>query len=242
MGVVVVGFGIILHNFAPQNALNLNQISPLEIVAASFNTMTRLVVSYGIALLLSIPLALLITSNEKFEKILLPVFDILQSIPILAFFPIFVLFFVRANFLEGAAIAIIAFTMMASLVFSMIGGLKTIPEDIRNSAKVFGARGIKKLIFITIPSIFPYIMTGSLLAWSEAWSLIIVAEALHTYIPNGTSANDLFGLGSLLVDAFAQGRNGIFLASLGSMILIITLLNYYVWQKLLHFAERFRFD
>lgn len=192
--------------------------------------------------MLSVPLALIITGNQKLEKFLLPIFDIAQSIPVLAFFPIIVVTFIQANFLEGAAIFIITFAMVGNLVFSMIGGLKTIPEDIHNSSKVFGAKGTKKLFNITLPSIFPSIMTGSLLAWSQAWSIIIVAEALHTYIPNGTPKDDLFGLGSLLVNTFSQGKNETFLASLAAMIIIIALLNYFVWQKLLHIAERFRFD
>jgi len=65
---------------------------------------------------------------------------------------------------------------------------------------------------------------------------------LHTYIPGGTTSQDLLGLGSLLVDANAQGRNGVFLAALTAMILLVTLLNLAVWQPLLHLSQRFRFD
>lgn len=239
---ITIIFAILLRVINPENTLNLSQISLVGILTASFNTLLRLLVAYIIALFLSIFLALFITSSEKLEKILLPIFDIAQSIPVLAFFPILVVAFIQARFLEGAAIFIITFAMAGNLVFSMIGGLKTIPEDIHSTARVFGAKGINKLLNITLPSIFPSIMTGSLLAWSQGWSIIIVAEALHTYIPNGTPKDDLFGLGSLLVDAFSQGKNGIFLASLVTMIVIIALLNYFIWQKLLHFAERFRFD
>lgn len=226
----------------PQSKFDINQISVLDIAVATFNTLFRLVFAYFAALVVSIPLALIITHNQKLEKFLLPAFDILQSVPVLAFFPIVVVAFVKANFLEGAAIFIIIFAMIGNLVFSMIGGLKTIPEDITNSAYVFGATGIRKLFYVTLPSIFPSIITGSLLAWSQAWSIIIVAEALHTYIPHGLPKDDLFGLGSLLVDSFSEGKNAVFLTSLATMIVVITLLNYFVWQKLLHLAERFRFD
>lgn len=233
---------VFLRVFYPQGTLDVNQISVFSIIVASLNTLTRLFLAYGIAVIISVPLALLITANAKFEKILLPVFDILQSIPVLAFFPIVVVAFVKANFLEGAAVFIIIFAMIGNLVFSMIGGLKTIPEDITNSGIVFGAHGIRKLFNITLPATLPYMITGSLLAWSQAWSIIIVAEALHTYIPHGVVQNDLFGLGSLLVDSFSEGKNAVFLTSLITMIIIITILNYFVWQKLLHLAERFRFD
>jgi NitT/TauT family transport system permease protein len=226
----------------PQNTLNLKQLSPTVILLASFNTIFRLLISYVFALILSVPIALLITKSERTERILLPISDIIQSVPILAFFPIVVLVFIKLNAIEGAVIFILFMAMLWNLVFSMIGGLKTIPKDILDAAKIFEIKGFKKLRYVTIPAIFPYIITGSLLAWAQGWSLLIVAEALHSYIPNGTVGNDPLGLGSLLVNSFYQGQNSIFLGALITMIILITVINFFVWQKLLHLAERFKFD
>lgn len=222
--------------------LNLDQLSMGDLLTATFLTSYRLALAYVVALVASIPLALLITSTPKIEKILLPFFDVLQSIPVLAFFPIIVLVFIKANFFDGAAIFILFLAMLWNLVFSMIGGLKTIPADIESTAAVFKATGFKKLMNITLPAILPFIITGSLLAWAQGWNIIIVAEVLHNYIPGGTPSQDLFGLGSLLVSASALGKNSVFLASIITMIILITLLNFFVWQKLLHFAERYKFD
>jgi NitT/TauT family transport system permease protein len=132
--------------------------------------------------------------------------------------------------------------MVWNMVFSMIGGLKTIPQDINDAAKVFGAKGFKKLIDVTLPSIFPSIITGSFLAWGQGWNISIVAEALHAFIPNGTKTDDLFGLGSLLVNSFSQSKNAVFFASLAAMVVVITLFNFFIWQKLLHLSERYKFD
>ena len=227
---------------APQKTIDFTHISLLDIIFASFKTLFRLTSAYFLSLLVSIPLAIFITSTQKTERIFLPIFDIIQSIPVLAFFPIVVLVFITLNFTEGAAIFILFMDMVWSLVFSMIGGIKTVPQDILNAASIFGARGVKKLIYITLPSIFPYIITGSLLAWAQGWSILIVAEALHNYVPNGSPANDLFGLGTLLVNSFYQGKNSLFLASLATMIIIIALLNFFIWQKLLSSTERYKFD
>lgn len=222
--------------------INLNQISIMTLLAASFATFYRLTIAYVFALICSIPLALLITSSPKLEKILLPFFDVLQSIPALAFFPVIVLVFIKANFFDGAAIFILFLSMLWNLVFSMIGGLKTIPADIKSAAFVFKATGLKKLVFITLPAIFPYIITGSLLAWAQGWNVIIVAEVLHNYIPGGNTSYDLFGLGSLLVNASYQGQTAVFLSTILVMVILITLLNFFIWQKLLHFVERYKFD
>lgn len=232
-----------LFNYlTPHKSINLNQLSPNIIFFATYNTLFRLLISYFFALILSVPLALLITKSERFEKFLLPVADVVQSIPVLAFFPVVVLAFIKFNALEGAVVSILFLEMLWYLVFSMIGGLKTIPKDILDAAKIFNIKGFNKLRFITIPAIFPYIITGSLLAWAAGWSILIVAESIHSYIPGGNAANDPLGLGSLLVNSFYKGENAVFLASLITMIIIIALINFFVWQKLLHIAERFKFD
>lgn len=222
--------------------INLDQLSSADLLAATFATFFRLTVAYFFALVAAVPLALLITATPRLEKIFLPFFDILQSIPVLAFFPLIVLVCIKINFVDGAAISIIFLAMLWNLVFSMIGGLKTIPEDVESAAKVYKSTGLQKLRYITLPAIFPYIITGSLLAWAQGWNVIIVAEVLHNYIQNSTSSNDLFGLGSLLVNASLQGKDSVFLASICIMIILITLLNFFVWQKLLHFVERYKFD
>jgi len=235
----LVGFSFV---FPAKNVININDVSPLALLFASIFTLSRLTIAYFACLFLSIPLALLITLNPRVERVLLPFFDIIQSIPILAFFPLIVLIFIRINFYEGAAIFVLIMSMVWALTFSMVGGLKTIPEDVKSAAFVFKVTGFKKLRYITLPSIFPYIVTGSLLSWGAGWNILIVAEVLHTYIPGGTSSQDLFGLGSLLVNATYHGRNLVFIASLACMIILIGLLNFFVWQKLLHKAESFKYD
>lgn len=239
---IVILIFLVLHFANPSNTFDINQISFVDIFSAAVNTLVRLLVAYAFALLISIPLALLITSTPKVEKILLPVFDIIQSIPVLAFFPIIVVFFANSHAFELAAIFILFMSMLWNLVFTMVGGLKAIPEDVKSAAIVFKVHGLKKLLYITLPAIFPYITTGSLLAWGQGWSIVIVAEVLHTYIPHGKISQDLLGLGSLLVDSFAQGKNSVFLATLTVMILIISFLNFIVWQRLLRYTENFKFD
>ncbi len=233
---------LVIRLAAPQSTFNIRAISWVDIFLASVNTLMRLFIAYIFSVIIAIPLALLITSTPKIEKILLPIFDIIQSIPILAFFPVIVVFFTFYGAFELAAIFILFMSMLWNLVFTMIGGIKTIPEDIESAAAVFHIRDWKKLQYITLPAIFPYIITGSLLAWGQGWSIIIVAEVLHTYIPHGLMSQDLLGLGSLLVNSFVLGNNTLFLSALAVMILVISLLNFFVWQKLLRVTERYKFD
>lgn len=241
---VLIAFAIfwILRSFAPANPINLARPSYLDVVLASFSTLLRLTAAYVLAIVFALPLFLLTVALPKLERYLLPIYDILQSIPVLAFFPAIVLVFINLKVFDGAAVFVLFVAMLWNLVFSMVGGLKTVPVDIDSAARVFGAVGHKKLLYVTLPAILPYIITGSLLAWGQAWAIIIVAESIHNYIPGGNPSQDLFGLGSLLSNAAYSGDTTLFLVSLLAMIVVISLLNFFVWQKLLHLSERFRFD
>ncbi|MBI4973847.1 ABC transporter permease subunit [Candidatus Roizmanbacteria bacterium] len=233
---------IIIHLTFPQSLQTMKQVSFQDVIVASINTLLRLSTAYFLSLLVAIPLALFIVKTPTTEKIFLPIFDIIQSIPVLAFFPVIVLFCSTYNVFEVAAIFVLFMSMLWNLVFTMIGGLKAIPEDVKSATAMYHIHGFNKLRYITLPAIFPYLVTGSLLAWAQGWSIIIVAEVLHTYIPRGTISQDLLGLGSLLVNSFTQGNAYLFLFTLSVMIILISLLNFFVWQRLLHIAQRYKFD
>jgi NitT/TauT family transport system permease protein len=243
--VVLLAFVISVSAFHfayPRNSFDINQISIGDILTATANTFHRMFLSYIASLAFAVPLALLIASTPLSQRILLPIADILQSIPVLAFFPAVVVFFTVYHQFELAAVFVIFMSMLWNIVFPVIGGLQTIPDDIKSAAIVFNIRGFRKFWYLTLPAILPFVITGSLLAWAQGWTIVIVAEVLHTYIPHGTASQDLLGLGSLLVDSNAEEKSSVFEATLVAMILLVTFMNFLIWQPLLHFAQRFRFD
>lgn len=233
---------LILHFANPRNAFDIHRISFADIAVATLNTFLRMFVAYVASLVVAIPLALAIASTPRVMRLLLPVADILQSVPVLAFFPVIVVFFTAYRAFELAAIFVIFIQMIWNIVFPVIGGLQTIPDDVKSAAIVFNVHGVRKFWYITLPAIVPFVITGSLLAWAQGWTIVIVAEVLHTYIPHGTASQDLLGLGSLLVDSNAEGEGPVFVATLTAMILLVALINLAAWQPLLRFAQRFRFD
>ncbi len=240
---IIVALMYAAYSFYPLLAPPSGQVLSLStIILAAFYTFMRLVIAYVLAVLVAIPLAILVTYNSTIEAFLLPIFDVLQSIPILALFPVIIFIFIQYNYLNGAAIFILFLSMLWNIVFSLVGGLKIIPQDIIYAARVFGLRGFSYVRRLILPGLVPQLVTGSILAFAQGWNLIIVAEVLHTYIPHGTSAQDLFGIGSILVSAAANAQNEVFLACVLVMVVIIALINFFVWQKLLHFAQRFRFE
>ena len=239
----IVAVVYLIARFFPFIAAPSGQsISFAMIIIAALETCARLAVAYVLAVACAIPLAILATSNATAEAILLPLFDILESVPILALFPVIIMLFINFNFLNGAAIFILFLSMLWNIVFTLVGGLKIIPKDIVSAAQIFGIRGFSYLRRVLLPAIVPQLVTGSILAVAQGWNLIIVAEVLRTYIPGGTAAQDLFGVGSILVDAAANSQTVVFIEAVFVMVVIIGVFNFFVWQKLLHYVQRFRFE
>lgn len=234
--------------FIISNALGLFTISSIEnisvvhVLIVTLYSLTRIIIAYFLSLVVALVLAIWITSNKTLENILLPVFDVLESVPILAFFPIIIDLFLDFNFSEGAALFILFITMLWSILFTVVGGIKLIPEDITSAAKVYGIKGFNYFRYVLFPAVIPEMITGSILSFAAAWNIIIVAEVLHLYISEPSEATDLIGLGSLLVNANQAHDMHAFFLGLIVMTIVITFINIFVWQKLLRYAERFKFE
>ncbi len=212
------------------------------LVSALGSSFVRLIVAYALSLVVSVPLALLAEKSHRVESFLLPIYDVLESIPVLAFFPVIIIFFVRSGMLEGAAIFMLFSTMIWNIVFNTIGGLKVIPKEVKAVGFVFGLSPWERFSKITLPALFPSIVTGSILAFAQGWNILIVAEALHVYAPQSAQAHDLFGIGSLLVTAASHGDTDSLLISMTLLIVVIAVINLAVWQPLLARAERYKFE
>jgi NitT/TauT family transport system permease protein len=162
--------------------------------------------------------------------------------PVLAFFPVIILFFLHAGLLEGAAIFIIFFSMVWSIAFSVVGGVKQIPMDVKAVGKIFGLTRWQRFREILLPALFPSALTGSILALAAGWNIVIVAEALHAYAPHASNAQDLFGIGSIIVKASTSGQNGLLVSAMLLLVVTIALVNLFIWQPLLAYAERYKFE
>lgn len=212
------------------------------VAGAFFATFVRLGIAYVLALCAAAPLVMFSRSCRFAEKALLPFFDVMQSVPVLAFFPLIVGIFLRFGLTDAAAVFVIFLSMLWNIVFSLVAGLKAIPRDVLWAVQVFGVRGFAYLRRVLVPAVTPSLVTGSLLAWAQGWNIIIVAEVLHTYIPSGTGADDLYGIGSVLVDSVASGETGTFATAVVFLVGAIALMNFFVWQRLLDHAEKYRFE
>ena len=156
-----------------KSAKIVNQI-PLALLLSYL----RLTAAYLITMLWTIPVAIKIAHHPRFNHFMF-LFQTFAAIPATAFFPfaIAAINYVPGGF-EFLSILLILTGMQWYLLFNLIGGLRSMPGDIEETARAFRAtRGqyIRKVLF---PSIYPSFITGSITGWGGGWNALIVAEYL----------------------------------------------------------------
>ena len=174
---------------------------------------------------------------------MLPLLDILQSIPVLGYLPAAILLFSGPNgLLPGelgyeVASVILIFTGMAwAVTFSVLSAVRNIPNDLREASNSFGFRGWKYVRHVVFPAIFPSFVTGSILAWGGGWYFLVAAELL-TY---GVSVHALPGIGSFLGSAvFTMGNLPSAILGLFVFIATVFAINAFVWKPLSEYAKYF---
>ena len=173
---------------------------------------------------------------------MIPVLDILQSVPILGFFPFAVAILAQAtpgSFIgPNFASVFLIFTSMAwNMVFGVYESLKTLPADLKESAETFGLRGWLLFRRVLYPATVNRLVYNSILSWTAGWFFLVEAEIFTT-----NTKNALQGIGSYLSFAASASNAPKFLAGIIVLVIVIALLDFAVWRPLSRWAERFRYD
>lgn len=200
-------------------------------VAATF---LRVSVSLVIALLWTIPVGVIIGTNRRVATVLQPIVQVTAAVPATAIFPILLLFFI--NMAGGLNIAAIFLMLMGTqwyLLFNIIAGASAIPQDLKYTSSLLQLSRWERWRTLILPSLFPFIITGSITASGGAWNASIVAEYVHF----GGKTLFATGIGSLISQATASGDYPLLLASTLSMILTVVLANRLFWRRMFKIAE-----
>ncbi|MDZ8186330.1 MAG: nitrate ABC transporter permease [Nostoc sp. ChiSLP02] len=159
-----------------------------------FASLQRVAISYTLAAVVGIALGILIGVNKTMSKALDPIFQLLRTVPPLAWVPIS-LAALRQN--EPAALFVIFITAIWPILINTAVGVTQIPQDYNNVAKVLQLSRKEYFTNILIPAALPYIFTGLRIAIGLAWLAIIAAEIVMSGI---------VGIGFFIWDAY-QNNN-----------------------------------
>jgi NitT/TauT family transport system permease protein len=202
----------------------------------------RMCAAYAAALGFSLAYGYYAATRRTGERVMIPVLDILQSVPILGFFPvaIVVLAGLTPHSWIGPNIAsvFLIFTSMAwNMVFGVYESLKTLPSDLKEATESFGVRGMQRFRQVLYPAMINRLVYNSVLSWTGGWFFLVEAEIFTT-----NSGGALPGIGSFLSFAASTRNGNAFLTGLILLVVLIALLDFGVWRPLSRFAERFRYD
>ena len=202
----------------------------------------RMLAAYALSLGFSLAYGYYAATHRGGERVMIPVLDILQSVPILGFFPFAVMILAQAtpgSFLgPNFASVFLIFTSMAwNMVFGVYESLKTLPADLKESAETFGLRGWLLFRRVLYPATVNRLVYNSVLSWTAGWFFLVEAEIFTT-----NTKNALQGIGSYLSFAASASNGPEFLAGIIVLVIVIALLDFAVWRPLSRWAERFRYD
>ena len=206
-----------------------------------FRTMLRMLAAYALVVVFSLSYGIIAGLYRSPRIFMLPLLDILQSIPVLGYIPAALFFFL--GFLPGelgfeVASIFLIFTGMAwAVTFSILSGVRNIPNDLREASNSYGLRGWRYVYHVVLPAIIPPFVTGSVLAWGGGWYFLIAAEML-TY---GTTTHFLPGIGTYLGNAvYNLGNVPSALFGLIVFVSIVYTINMLVWKPLASYSRRFK--
>lgn len=138
-------------------------------------SLERVGIGFGIASVIGVTLGVLVGSSKVAYRGLDPVFQVLRTIPPLAWLPI-ALAALRDN--QLSAIFVIAITAVWPIVMNTAVGIQNIPQDYRNVARVLQLNPLEFFLKITLPASVPYMFTGFRIGIGLSWLAIVAAEMM----------------------------------------------------------------
>jgi NitT/TauT family transport system permease protein len=177
------------------------------------------------------------------RKLILPTLDVLQSVPILGFFPAAVTVFIgvfgpTALGVEAAAVFLIFTSMFWNLAFGVYESLITMPEDFTRAAAQLNLRGPLRWTRLWLPAVIPGLLYNSILSWANGWYFLIASEIIAA----GPARYTLPGLGSYLAQSIREGRQSQTVLALTGLLVVTVGMHLLVWSPLETWAERFHID
>jgi nitrate/nitrite transport system permease protein len=145
------------------------------ILRFTWYSLMRVAKGYAIALAIGVPIGLLLGLSKSFTSSFDPIIQILRPVSPLAWLPLGLVLFQKP---EPAGTFTIAMCSMWPTVLNTALGVRAVPQDYLNVAKVLQLSRVKTLLKVIIPSALPYMFTGFRLSLGIAWLVIVAAEML----------------------------------------------------------------
>ena len=231
--------------FVPLNALNATKISldPGRLPEYAVRTTLRMFAALAASLLFTFLFAPLAAKSRRAGLVMIPLLDILQSVPILGFLTFTTAFFMslfpgQVMGLELAAVFAIFTSQAWNMTFSFYQSLTTIPSDLDEATRGFRLSGWQRFWRLEVPFAMPGLVWNTMLSMSGGWFFVVASEAISI----GDTNWQLPGIGSYVALALAnRDILAVFYAIL-AMLAVIILYDQLLFRPLVAWSAKFRFE
>ncbi len=227
----------------PVHAVAQISRSPAMLPLYAVYSLVRLGIAYGLSVVFALAYGFAAARSPKLERVLVPLMDILQSIPVLSFLPgvmlaMMALFPGRRVGVELGSILLIFTGMVWNIAFSFYSSLKTIPRELDEAVRVYGFGRWQRFFELELPFGAIGLVWNSMMSVAGGWFFLMPCEMFVL----GERDFRLPGLGSYLQVAAGAGDTGAILWGLAVLIAVIVLLDQIVWRPILAWADKFKFE
>src|SRR6201987_3472335 len=209
----------------------------------ALRTVLRMAASLVVSIVFSFPYAALAAKSRQAEKIMIPVLDILQSVPILGFLSITVTGFIalfpgRLLGVECAAIFAIFTSQAWNMTFSVYQSLRTVPAELIEAARMYHLSPWRRFWRLEVPHAIPSLVWNMMMSVSGGWFFVVASEAITV---SGQSIL-LPGVGSYIATAIAQRDLTAIAWAVLVMFVVILLYDQLLFRPLIAWSRKFQAD
>jgi NitT/TauT family transport system permease protein len=249
LGVLAL-LGLIAHlgaeamaSFRPPDVSPTISLDPRNLPDYAACSTLRMFIALGCSTLFTLIYGSMAAHNRRAERLLVPLLDILQSVPVLGFLSITVTGFI-ALFpgsllgLEAASIFAIFTSQVWNMTFSFYQSLRTVPQELIEATTLYRLSRWQRFTRLEVPSAAIPLLWNAMMSFGGGWFFVAASEAISVLNRNYT----LPGIGSYVAAAVEAEDPSALGWSIATMVVVILLVDQLFWRPLVAWSDKFRLE
>ena len=218
-------------------------LDPWRLPEYAVHTTLRMFAALAASLVFTFTFGTAAAKSRRAGVVLIPLLDILQSVPILGFLTFTVVFFMnlfpgQVLGLELASIFAIFTSQAWNMAFSMYQSLRTVPADLLEASTSFRLSAWQKFWRLEVPFAIPGLVWNTMMSMSGGWFFVVASEAISV----GDTTWKLPGIGSYIAQAQAERDIGAIAWAILTMLVVILAYDQLLFRPLVAWSGKFRFE
>ncbi len=229
----------------PLSALDVSPVSldPSNLPVYALRTTMRMLLAIICSIIFTFIYAAFAAKSRRAEIVLIPLLDILQSVPILGFLTFTVVFFLNLfpGQVFGAELACVfaIFTSQAwNMTFSMYQSIRNVPKDLEEASLSFHLSGWQRFWRLDVPFAMPGLIWNTMMSMSGGWFFVVASEAITV----GNTTVTLPGIGSYVALGIQKQNLPAIGYAILTMLLVIIAYDQLLFRPVVAWADKFRFE